>query len=291
VNPVDAWQRAVDRWRARSSHVDHAWRAKERYDEMFGPRLAAAIAYYGFFAAFALGLLGYSILGFVLGGNPAVNRTVDAYLSRNLPFLNPGAIRDARNTVAVLGLVGLVFSGTGWIDGMRSSQRAMWRLNQQPGNLFIRRLVDLAMLVGLGLLLGLSLWATSGVRDLVKDFLIADTTVLRWLGETLSVLVNLVTVAGLLIGVPRLKVPVRRMVGPILLVGLGLTALTTVGRIYISGTNNPVYRVAGAAVGLLVFLNLFSQLLLFGAALAATSDRGTVTDLAAGPVPAEGVES
>ena len=45
------------------------------------------------------------------------------------------------------------------------------------------------MLVGLGLLLGLSLWATSGVRDLVKDFLIADTTVLRWLGETLSVLV------------------------------------------------------------------------------------------------------
>ena len=33
---------------------------------------------------------------------------------------------------------------------------------------------------------------------------------------------------------------------------------------------------------LLVFLNLFSQVLLWGSALAATSDRGVVRDLAAG---------
>ncbi len=37
---------------------------------------------------------------------------------------------------------------------------------------------------------------------------------------------------------------------------------------------------------MLLFLYLFNQLLLFGAALAATSTRGDVVDLAAGPPPA-----
>ena len=50
-------------------------------------------------------------------------------------------------------------------------------------------------------------------------------------------------------------------------------------------TNNPAYRVACATAGLLVFLYLFSQLLLFGAAWAATGTRGRVVDLAAGPPP------
>ena len=70
MNPIDravaAWQSTIDRSRARSPGFDHVWQARQRYQSMFGPRLAAAIAYYGFFAAFAVGLLGYSILGFVL---------------------------------------------------------------------------------------------------------------------------------------------------------------------------------------------------------------------------------
>jgi membrane protein len=43
--------------------------------------------------------------------------------------------------------------------------------------------------------------------------------------------------------------------------------------------------VAGA-VGLLVFLSLLNQLILFAAALTATSTVGTVTDLATGSTPA-----
>ena len=66
------------------------------------------------------------------------------------------------------------------------------------------------------------------------------------------------------------------------IVGLGLTLLTSVGRVYVTHTaHNPAYRVVGAAAGLLVFLYLFSQLLLFGAALGATG-RGPVRDAATG---------
>lgn len=282
------YDRGIGWLRAHSTRFDHVWRARERYNSVLGARLAAAIAYYGFFAAFALGVVAYAILGFVLAGDRAAEDTVNSWLRHNLPFLDPHRIAAARNTVAIVGLAGLVFTGVGWVDGMRSSQRAVWRLDQQPGHVIIRWLVDLAMLVGLGLLLAFSLWITSGINDLAGFFLSrasapSRTThdVLRALGEALSVLINLVMSAGMLIAVPRLRVTVRRIFWPVLLVGFGLTGLNTIGRLYVARVqNNPAYGLAGATVGLLVFLNLFSQLLLFGAALAATSTHGRVSDLA-----------
>jgi membrane protein len=297
MNPIDrvvaAWDAAIDRGRARSRRFDHVWQARERYSSLFGPRLAAAIAYYGFFAAFAIGLLGYSVLGFVLGDNRAVLNTVDTYLQRNLPFLNPSAIQSARNTVAVIGVLGLLFAGIGWIDSMRSSQRAMWGLEQHPGNIVIRWLVDFGMLVGLGVVLGVGLWASNLLQDLIGLVLrqvglpaaAVDTTT-AWTGEVLAAALNLLMSAALLILVPRVWVSWYRIVVPMVLVGTGLTFLTTLGRLYIAHTErNPAYRVAGTAVGLLLFLNLFSQLLLFGSALAATGTRGRVRDLAAGAHP------
>jgi membrane protein len=264
--------------RRRSRTFDHLWRAQERYGDTYAPRLAAAIAYYGFFAAFALSLLAFSILGYVLAGQGAAVESVTAYLQHNLPFLHAEDIRDARQTVAVLSFLGLVLTGVGWVDAMRSSQRAIWQLEQQPGPPVARRLIDLGMLVGLGLLLALSLWVSSGIEDL------APRSAVRWLGPVLATLVNLVMAAGLLIAVPRLTVSPRRMAAPVVLVGLGLTLLTTVGRIVANHTaNNPAYRVAGAAAGLLVFLNPFSQLLLFGAALGATARPAGTSSPAADP--------
>jgi len=151
----------------------------------------------------------------------------------------------------------------------------MWQLEQNPGNAVVRWLVDLAMLVGLGLLLAVSLFASSRIEAVAPS----------WTGSILTQLVNFVMSAGLLVGVPRLRVSPGRMLAPVLLVGLGITALTSVGQLYVQHTaHNPAYRVVSAAAGLLVFLNLFSQLLLFGAAWAATG-RGRVRDLAAGPQP------
>ncbi len=76
----------------------------------------------------------------------------------------------------------------------------------------------------------------------------------------------------------------RRVLGPALLVAAGLELLKSGGRLYVQRTeSNPAYQVVAGAVGLLVFLNLLNQLILFAAALTATSRHGTVTDLAAGP--------
>jgi membrane protein len=44
---------------------------------------------------------------------------------------------------------------------------------------------------------------------------------------------------------------------------------------------NPAYGLVASAVGVLVYLYVFNQLLLFGAAWAATSPHGRVVDLSA----------
>jgi Virulence factor BrkB len=75
--------------------------------------------------------------------------------------------------------------------------------------------------------------------------------------------------------------PLRRVLGPAALVALGLELLKTLGRLYVEHTRaNPTYQVVAGAVGLLVFLNVVNQLILFAAALTATSHTGQVSDLA-----------
>src|SRR5678809_1744322 len=92
---------------------------------------------------------------------------------------------------------------------------------------------------------------------------------------------------AILTGLPRLRMRLGRVLGPALLVAAGMEILKTVGRLYVQHTEaNPAYQIVAAAVGLLVFLNLLNQLILFAAALSATSTHGTVTDLAAGPTRA-----
>ena len=87
--------------------------------------------------------------------------------------------------------------------------------------------------------------------------------------------------------------PLRRLFRPALLVVVGLGVLKVVGRWFITRTqHNPAYEnftAAAAAVGLLLFMYFFHQLVLFAAALAATSDRGAVLghDLPAGPAGAD----
>ncbi len=59
--------RMVGAARRRSGLADHFWRAGERFFDVLGGRLAAAISYYAFFAAYSLGVLAYSIVGRLLG--------------------------------------------------------------------------------------------------------------------------------------------------------------------------------------------------------------------------------
>ncbi|WP_127498172.1 YihY/virulence factor BrkB family protein [Actinoplanes solisilvae] len=284
MNPIDrAYDAAEARvmWlRHRSRYFDHLSRAVVRYIDVQGGRLAAAIAYYGFFAVFALLLIGYSIFGILLDNNDELFDAVRDFLGQNLPFLDVQAILDSGRTVGIVGLLGLTFTGIAWVESIRSSQRLIWRLNEQPGYIGIRQALDLLVLLGVLLLLALSqaaVYSLERLLDWMADGFLQSAS--SWL---LTVLVNMLLAAALLAAVPRLRMTIRRITPPVLQVGIGITLLNTVGKSFVGLVQrNPAYGLVGSAVGVLVYLYVFNQLLLFGAAWAATSPHGRVVDLSA----------
>lgn len=272
--------------RRRSETFDHVWRAILLYNGRFATRLAAAIAYYGFFAMFALALVAYSVFGAILEGNDEVNAATADFFRENLPFLDPVQIAESSGAVGAAGLTILVFTGISWVEAIRSSQRSLYGLDQQPGNLVVRRLIDLGVLLVVFVLLGVSVAAVDTLESLLRWLLqSAGSAGLTTISALLSVLVNAVLATLLLAAVPRLRPSRVRLRPAVLLVAVGITLLNTIGRHYVVRTErNPAYTVVAGAVGLLLYLYLFNQLVLFGAALVATNRRGRVVDLAAGPV-------
>ena len=269
--------------RHRSRYFDHLSRAWLRYDAVQGGRLAAAIAYYGFFAVFALLLIGYSIFGILINNNPELLEIVTDFLKQNLPFLNLQQILDTGKTVGIVGIVGLTFTGIGWVEAIRSSQRLIWQLREQPGYFGVRQVLDLAVLLGILLLLALSQLGVYGLEKLL-DWLASDHFgfLLSTASLILTLAVNMLLAAALLVAVPRLRMTARRLAPPVLQVGIGVTLLNTVGKSFVGlVTRNPAYGLVASAVGVLVYLYVFNQLLLFGAAWAATSPHGRVVDISA----------
>jgi membrane protein len=110
-------------------------------------------------------------------------------------------------------------------------------------------------------------------------------------GFVLGVAVNTRLAVAVLTGLPRLRMRPRRVIGPALLVAAGLEVIKTIGAFFIQrAQSSPAYQVVAAAVGLLFFLNVLNQLILFATALTATSTLGTVTDLASAAPQVEPTE-
>ncbi|WP_426510050.1 YihY/virulence factor BrkB family protein [Dactylosporangium sp. McL0621] len=282
------FDRMIAAARGRSRVFDHVWRAQQRYFDVDAVRLAAATAYYGFFAVFAMVVVLFFILGQVLDNNRLVVERVQIYLQANLPQLQGDQIFAGSQQIGIIALVGLVIAGVGWVENLRSSQRALWQLQEHPGNPVVRWLLDLAVLVGLGLLLLISIGIFAGVQELIY-WLAGDfdqdpvRVALRGFSTVLSGVVDVSLGAALLVGVPRLRMSLRRLWPSALLFAIGLGLLKTLGKWYITRTeHNPAYQLVAGTIGLLLYMYLLHQLLLFAAALSATSPHGQVHDLAGG---------
>lgn len=289
MNPLerieDAFDRVVSRARRRSRLADHICRAAERYFDVLGGRLAAAIAYYAFFAAYSLGVLAYSIVGRLLGpgAEGGALAAINDYLQTALPWVAGTAHDVGRGQVTVVAAVALVVSGVGWVETLRSSLRGVWCVDQHPGNFVLRRFVDLGMLVGLGLLLGLSLAMTDLLERLIDHFAPQTGVIGRSLGPVLEFVVNVVLAAATLTAVPRLRLSPSRWLPPALGIAAGIQLLNTVGRLAIERTQGrPAFAAVAGDVGLLVYLYVLNQVILIGAAFAATAQRGTAFDLGTG---------
>ena len=169
-------RRARARWRT----VDHLGRAYIRYRDQHGDRLAAALSFYGFLSFFPLVALALRDHRVRRGDQPARPRGRRRGRStRSCPSspdrLPVAEIAEAKAGASVFALLGLAWTGLGWIKVWRESLRTIWQGAADDGNTVVNRLRDLGVLS----LLGLALLASVILSSLASS---ATHAVLSWVG-------------------------------------------------------------------------------------------------------------
>lgn len=287
---VTVMQRVKERVRAQRSRrpwVDHAVRAYDRNSEVQAGQLAGAVTYFGFLSFFPLLALGFSLVGLFSSIYPSIQDDVTQAVESAFPSLvgsGDGQIDiqqviDAKAGAGIIGLLGLAYAGLGWLDAVRDALRRVFGTEDEALGLVRKKLVDLLVLVLLGTSLLLSL-AVSSLATAVTTFVLdlvglADSVVavvaLRVLSVAVAVAVDVVIFAILLSRLSGARLSWRRVRSGAVLAGVGFEVLKLVGTFLIARTtNNPMYATFGVVVGLLVWINLVSKLLVFAAAWTAT---------------------
>lgn len=149
---------AVDRRQRRTSLLGFLLAVGKKFGEDGAGRLAALIAYYGFFSVFPLTMALSAILGLVLEGNEDLREKIQENLASQVPFvgdqLSQGTLQGS-GPALVVGFALALWAGLAAIDAVQNALNSVWQVPRfERPKVVGRRLRSLAMLVfvGLGLL-------------------------------------------------------------------------------------------------------------------------------------------
>ena len=278
----------IKRLRERFGLLDHLFRMHGRYQADTGDRLAAAVTFYWFLSLFPILLLVLAGYGYLHSGESAAQ--LNSRLGRDLGGFLPGqlittltdTLATAKGKAGVIGLAGLLLAGLGWIDALRGAIRTIWHKEITARNVIIRKLVDIVVLVGLFATIAASVFVTglagSGPKLVLEQFGVdktaAATLFLLVVGFLLGALVDVALFLYLFVRLARAPMPVRDVLKGAVLGAIGFGILKLVGGFYVRHTTTSgeaTYGTFAVVVGLLLFLNLVSRLVLYAAAFAVTA--------------------
>lgn len=281
---------AVTALRERRPLVDHAVRAGLHYVERDGNSAAGAVTFFAFLSFFPILALAFFSVGWISHVYPEARNDLVELLEQVLPgVVGPEAegripleTFEARAaTVGWLGLLGVLYSGLGWVSGMRRALQKMFRLprDERPG-FVVAKAWDLLGLgvFGLVLLLSVSLsgavaWSSEQILEalgLAGSWLAA--VVLWVVGHGLAVAATTVLFVAMFRMLARPQVAPRALWQGALLGAVGFELLKGAANFLISLTQaQPAFRAFGVALILVVWINWFSRLVMFSAAWAWTS--------------------
>jgi membrane protein len=291
---TDAKLSLLQRYRLRYSWLDHLVRAGQSYTANHGDHYAAAITFFSVLSLMPLLMIAFAAAGFVLAGNPEllhqlqdqIHAAAPPGLGTTLDQVIDGAIRS-RGGVGIVGLLGALYSGLGWMGNLREALTAQWRLSpgehpsQSEG--FLRtKVFDLLALLGLGVALMAS-FALTGIGTAFASVVLNALGLGQIPGARLVLVV--LAVAASIVGMwlvflwviarlPREPVPLRSVTRAAWLGAVGFELLKQAFAIYLdSVTNSPTGRLFGPVIGLMVFAYFVSRFLLFLTAWAAVVAR------------------
>ncbi len=292
--------------------IAHLLEAFGRFGERLGGQFAAAITYFSVLSIVPVLMVAFAALGLTITVFlPDVLDQVKTWIQETVSGQGDlgdqlGAVVDQAfnswQAVGVVGLVSAVWSGANWVKNIRSAVRAMMRpdfdMSQEKTNIVVDTLKNVAILLGLFVLVGLSMAMTTvatAARDLIGDLLGLDQV--PGGGVLLSLVPVLGTLlAGFLLFAFLLKVfPERSVPGPVLAKGAAIGAVGMAALQYLTGTlvgvfsGNAAAAVFGSVIVTMLYFNLFATLILLVAAWVGThpdfiGPQVTLTDsVPAGP--------
>ena len=289
----------IKKWWARFQETA-LWRAWQRYGNARGNLLAGGVTYFAFFSIFPLIALAVTVFGFVLRNNQQWLDAIRDYLNTLLPgFVGDGTTglltleppsSTALSWAGALALGGLLWAGLGWLGALRDGIRTVFGASGEPGNAVTLKLRDLGVLVLLGAAIAISAAVTAltagAAAALVGGLGVVGDILVKIIGVVVGIALDSVIVAIMLRILSGERVPWRGVRNGALAGGIGLTALKLAGTSLLGAMNNPLFTSIALVVGLLVWLNFISRIVLLAAAWAAND-----LDAAQLLVVSEGVEA
>lgn len=272
--------------RQRRPFIDHVMRMVEHYGAVYGTTLAGGITYFGFLSVFPLLLLAFAIIGWVSGAFPDARDYLMDVIDQVLPGMVGGeggldmsVIESAAPGIASIGLITVLYSGSGWIEGMRRALTAVFEVDEgeRPGFLKARA-TSVAALGLLGTILLLSV-AVSGVLTRLVRPILEGLQVGPGVGPALTVVAVTVGLAAntvlfwcifRILGQP--DIPSRSLWSGAFVGAVGFEALKQLSTLLLSSTSNqPAFQAFGIALVLVVWINYFARLLIYSACWAWTA--------------------
>ncbi|BBH16626.1 hypothetical protein Back2_09130 [Nocardioides baekrokdamisoli] len=270
--------------------MDRIVRTQEQYSGTNGSQLAGAVTYFGFLSVFPILALAFFVVGWVSKVYPGAQGDLTSALDSVLPGLvgnGPGQIQlstfqHSAGTVGVLGLLGVLYAGLGWISSLRSALEAVFEIPRgQMPNLLIGKLIDLVTMGVLGIVLIVSVGVTGAVGGLSSRILgwVGLTTAADWLlwllALVLGVAANMVLFFAMFRLLARPRTSHRYLWQGALLGAIGFEALKNLS-VFLLGVakGQPAFQVFGISLILLVWINYFSRVTLYAAAWAYVPEEG-----------------
>ncbi|MFT3798745.1 YihY/virulence factor BrkB family protein [Microbacterium sp.] len=264
-------------------------RAVMRYLDNHGALLADSVTYRTLFGVFAGVLLGFSIAGLWLAGNPqALQALVDAVDSTIPGLVGPDGLIDLDDATlpaglsiaGILSLAGLVGAAIGAIASLHVAMRVLCGTASDDVFFVWVMLRNLALAVGVGAALVVSaavtVLGTAGLGA-VADWLgvgSGDPIVSwgsRWLAIFVTFALDAVAIAVLFRALSGVRAPARALWTGSLLGAVALTVLQQLSGLFVGGaTHNPLLASFASLIALLLWINLSAQVILIATALIVT---------------------
>jgi membrane protein len=280
--------------------VAHLLRALERFLARLGTQFGAAITYFSVLALIPILLLAFAGLGFFLTvlRPDLIGTTVNAF-SEALGTLDQRTrdqlVAEATRTLGnwrgagITALLVAIYTGAGWMGNLKNAVRAQWRpdfdVAEEQGNPVKIIVVNLVTLLGLIVLIVITFGLASVSTALADDIVVwLGLSEIGWLSPLLRVVPIVFSIgAGWVLFMYLYTVlPEDRAPGPVvrrgaLMGAVGLAVLQySTGLLFGLFGQNRAAAIFGPVIALMLFFNLFAQLILFIAAWIATATQEAV---------------